>query len=423
MDFGFSPRQQAWIDRVRAFIDGEIVPNIGHHDVELKGGETRWAIPPVLIELRSRARAEGLWNLFMPPHLGKDDGFAFEGGGLTNLEYAPLAEMMGRISWASRVFNCSPPDTGNMEILSLFGTPAQKEAWLRPLMTAEARSAFLMTEPDVASADATNIGTRIERDGDHYVVHGRKWWSTGVGDPECRFAIVMGRSADDDAPAHLQHSQIIVPLDAPGVKVERMLGVFGYDDAPYGHAEVTLTGVRVPLDHMLLGEGRGFEIAQGRLGPGRIHHCMRMIGAAEAALDAMIGRLGTRMVFGKQLIEQTVWHERIANARIHIDACRLLCLHAADLMDREGNKAARTAIALIKAAAPKMATAVIDDAIQAHGAAGLSADFALAKSFANIRALRIADGPDEVHHRTIARSEIRRVAAAAAPVGGERIDA
>ncbi|WP_447752268.1 acyl-CoA dehydrogenase family protein [Sphingopyxis fribergensis] len=414
MDFSYSPRQQAWIDRVRSFIDRDIIPNKARYDAELAGAETRWHVPAIVAELQEKARADGLWNLFMPPHPPGDDGFVFEGGGLSNLEYAPLAEMMGRVGWASRVFNCSPPDTGNMEILSLFGTLEQKERWLRPLMTGTARSAFLMTEPDVASADATNLETRIDRDGDHYVINGRKWWSTGIGDPDCRFAIVMGRSADENAPAHRRHSQIIVPLETPGVRVERMLDVYGYDDAPYGHAEVSLSDVRVPAKNMLLGEGRGFEIAQGRLGPGRIHHCMRMIGAAEAALDAMIGRLGDRVAFGKPLIEQTVWHERIAKARIAIDACRLLCLRAADLMDREGNKAAKTAIALVKAAAPRMAVSVIDDAIQAHGAGGVSGDFPLAKSFANIRALRIADGPDEVHHRTVARSEIKRVAAARA---------
>jgi alkylation response protein AidB-like acyl-CoA dehydrogenase len=311
---------------------------------------------------------------------------------------------MGRLGWASECFNCSAPDTGNMEVLHRYGTREQKDAWLRPLMHGEIRSAFLMTEPAVASSDATNIETRMERDGDHYVINGRKWWSSGVGDPRCKIAIVMGKTSPE-ASRHAQQSQILVPLDAPGVKTERMLSVFGYDHAPHGHGEVVLENVRVPVDNVLLGEGRGFEIAQGRLGPGRIHHCMRTIGVAEEAIAAMAKRLVSRVAFGKRLSDHSVWEQRIARARIDIEMTRLLCLKAADMMDKAGNKAAQLEIAMIKVQAPTMALQIIDDAIQAHGGAGVSSDFGLAHDWAGIRTLRLADGPDEVHNRAIARAE------------------
>jgi alkylation response protein AidB-like acyl-CoA dehydrogenase len=314
---------------------------------------------------------------------------------------------MGRIYWASEVFNCSAPDTGNMEVLHRFGTPAQKARWLKPLLAGEIRSAFLMTEPQVASSDATNIETSIRRDGDEYVINGRKWWSSGAGDPRCTVAIVMGKT-DTSAPRHAQQSQILVPLDAPGVKVLRMLPVFGFDDAPHGHAEIVLEDVRVPAENLILGEGRGFEIAQGRLGPGRIHHCMRTIGAAEAALELMVKRLLTREAFGKRIAQHSIWEQRVAEARIEIEMARLLCLKAADMMDRVGNKEAKLEIAMIKVASPRMALKVIDDAIQAFGGAGVSEDFPLAKSYAHIRTLRLADGPDEVHNRSIARMEFAR---------------
>jgi alkylation response protein AidB-like acyl-CoA dehydrogenase len=311
---------------------------------------------------------------------------------------------MGRVEFASETFNCSAPDTGNMEVLHRYGSAAQKAKWLRPLMAGDIRSAFLMTEPDVASSDATNIETSIRRDGDHYVINGRKWWSSGVGDPRCKLAIVMGKT-DPTAARHAQQSQVLVPLDAPGVHVVRMLPVFGYDDAPHGHAEVILKDVRVPIENLVLGEGRGFEIAQGRLGPGRIHHCMRTLGAAEVALEKMVRRLQTRVAFGKRISDQSVWEQRVAKARIDIEMTRLLCLKAADMMDKVGNKGAKLEIAMIKVAAPQVALAVIDDAIQAHGGGGVSDDFGLAQSYAHIRTLRLADGPDEVHNRTIARLE------------------
>ena len=407
MDFSLSDTQRHWQSRVRAFLDREVRPHLATYDDEMRGlGSNRWRTPPIVETLKAKAKADGLWNLFLPPSK-EHDSEAFRGAGLTNLDYALCAEEMGRIGWASEVFNCSAPDTGNMEVLHRYGSPAQKERWLRPLMAGELRSAFLMTEPDVASSDATNIETRIVRDGDHYVISGRKWWSSGVGDPRCKLAIVMGKT-DPSAEPHKQQSQILVPLDAPGVEVVRTLPVFGYDDAPHGHCEVMLTDVRVPADALVLGEGRGFEIAQGRLGPGRIHHCMRTIGVAEAALEAMARRLVSRTAFGKRLAEQSVWEERIARARIDIEMTRLLCLKAADVMDKAGNKAGRLEIAMIKVAAPAMALRVIDDAIQAHGGAGVSDDFGLAKSFAHVRTLRLADGPDEVHNRTIARLELKR---------------
>jgi alkylation response protein AidB-like acyl-CoA dehydrogenase len=329
------------------------------------------------------------------------------GAGLTNLEYAPLAEIMGRVGWASEVFNCSAPDTGNMEVLARYGSPEQQEKWMKPLIDGKIRSAFLMTEPAVASSDATNIETSIKRDGDHYVINGRKWWSSGVGDPRCKIYIVMGKT-DPDAPTYTQQSQILVPSDTPGVKVLRMLPVFGFDDAPHGHAEVLLENVRVPASNIILGEGRGFEIAQGRLGPGRIHHCMRTIGAAERALDKMCKRLLTREAFGKKLYEHSVWEQRVAEARTEIEMCRLLTLKAAYMMDTVGNKVARREIAMIKVAAPKMALKIIDDAIQAHGGGGVTTDFGLAKAYSGMRTMRLADGPDEVHNRTIARMEFKK---------------
>jgi len=366
----------------------------------------RWRQPPVLQTLKTKARAAGLWNLFLPPSPEHDHG-ELRGAGLSNLEYAPLAEEMGRVTWASEVFNCSAPDTGNMEVLHRYGTREQQERWLKPLLAGEIRSAYAMTEPDVASSDATNIRTRIERDGDHYVINGRKWWISGVGDPHCRIMIVMGRS-NPDAPRHQQASQILVPLDTPGLRIGRMLTNFNYDDAPHGHFEIALEDVRVPAANMILGEGRGFEISQGRLGPGRIHHCMRIIGIAEVALEKMVRRLMSRSAFGKRLAEHSVWEQRIAQARIDIEAARLLTLKAADMMDKVGNKVARLEISMIKVAAPRMALRIIDDAIQAFGAGGLDADAGTAALFARVRALRIADGPDEVHARTIALLEQKR---------------
>jgi acyl-CoA dehydrogenase len=407
MDFEYSARQKELIARVSDFMDAHVYPAVPTYEQQHEEGE-RWKVIPVVEELKAKAKAAGLWNMFMPPGSGHphvDESFQFEGLQCTNLEYALLAEMMGRVEFASEVFNCSAPDTGNMEVLNRFGTREQKDRWLKPLMNGEIRSAFLMTEPAVASSDATNIETRIERDGDDYVINGRKWWSSGMGDPRCKVAIVMGKT-NPDAPLHQQQSQILVPMDAPGIKTLRMLPVFGYDDAPHGHAEVVLENVRVPIrDSLILGEGRGFEISQARLGPGRIHHCMRTIGSAEVALEKMCKRLLTRTAFGKPIAEHSVWEERIARARIDIEMTRLLCLKAADMMDKVGNKAARTEIAMIKVQAPTMALKVIDDAIQAHGGGGVTSDFGLAKAYAGQRTLRLADGPDEVHNRTIARLE------------------
>ncbi len=406
MDFSLTERETFYRDRVRDFIETRIRPRIADYYAQRDGGD-RWQPIALIEELKAAAKAAGLWNLFMPPgeHLDHvDDTFEFQGTQLSNLEYALCAEEMGRIFWASEVFNCSAPDTGNMEVLHRYGTREQKEKWLRPLMNGEIRSAFLMTEPGVASSDATNIECRIARDGDEYVIDGRKWWSSGAGDPRCKVAILMGKT-DPDGPRHQQQSMILVPLDAPGIRIERALTVFGYDDAPHGHMEVALENVRVPAGNLLLGEGRGFEIAQGRLGPGRIHHCMRTIGAAEEALAAMARRLQGRVAFGKRLAEHSVWEQRIARARIDIECSRLLCLKAADMMDKAGNKAARDEIAMIKVKAPAMALRIIDDAIQAHGGAGVSQDFDLAYAYAAIRTLRLADGPDEVHARAIARAE------------------
>lgn len=409
MDFTLTDREAHFKNMVRRFIDEEIAPCDADYTAQQRDGE-RWKVLPVIEALKPRARAAGLWNLFMPPHSGQahvDDSFVFEGTQLSNLEYALCAEEMGRLHWASEVFNCSAPDTGNMEVLYRYGSRAQKDRWLRPLMDGEIRSAFLMTEPDVASSDATNIQCSIVRDGDDYVINGRKWWSSGAGDPRCKVAIVMGKS-DPEGSRHGSQSMILVPLDAAGVTIERMLSVYGYDHAPHGHAEVTLDNVRVPAENMLLGEGRGFEIAQGRLGPGRIHHCMRTIGVAESAIEAMAKRLLVRVAFGKRLAEQSVWEERLARARIDIEMSRLLCLKAADMMDRAGNKSARNEIAMIKVQAPTMALGILDDAIQAHGGGGVSDDFELAAHYASVRTLRLADGPDEVHSRAIARSEFAR---------------
>ena len=407
MDFTLSQSQQHWLKRVRDFMDAAVYPALeGVHEEHKAAGADRWIVLQGLEALKVKAKAEGLWNLFMPPSAEHDRG-PYHGAGLTNLDYALCAQEMGRAQHASEVFNCSAPDTGNMEVLHYYGSDAQKARWLTPLMEGEIRSAFLMTEPEVASSDATNITTSIRREGDEYVVNGRKWWSSGVGDPRCKVAIVMGKT-DPDAERHKQQSQILVPLDAPGVEVVRMLPVFGYDDAPHGHAEVILRDVRVPAENLLLGEGRGFEIAQGRLGPGRIHHCMRTLGAAEVALEKMVRRLLTRTAFGKRISEQSVWEQRVAEARMDIEMTRLLCLKAADAMDKVGNKGAQLEIAMIKVAAPRAALKIIDDAIQAHGGGGVSDDFGLAKSYAGIRTLRLADGPDEVHNRAIARLEFRR---------------
>jgi acyl-CoA dehydrogenase len=406
MDFSISERQRYWRDRVISFMATHVYPAAEIYEAQLEAfGQDRWKVVPVLEELKAKAKAEGLWNLFLPP--SEHDQGEFRGAGLTNLEYALCAEEMGRLPFGSEVFNCSAPDTGNMEVLHRYGTAAQKQQWLWPLMQGQIRSAFLMTEPAVASSDATNIETAIRRDGSDFVVNGRKWWSSGVGDPRCKIAIVMGKT-NPEAARHEQQSQILIPLDTPGVKIVRMLPVFGFDDAPHGHAEVILENVRVPATNLILGEGRGFEIAQGRLGPGRIHHCMRTIGVAEAALEKMVRRLTSRVAFGKRIADQSVWEQRIAEARIDIEMARLLCLKAADMMDKAGNKVARLEIAMIKVAAPRVALRIIDDAIQAHGGGGVTKDFGLAKAYAAIRTLRLADGPDEVHNRTIARMELAK---------------
>jgi acyl-CoA dehydrogenase len=411
MDFTLSERETYFRNRVKAFIDQNIQPRQDEYHRQEHEGE-RWKVIPVIEEMKVKAREAGLWNFFMPPHSGQahvDDSFEFEGTQLTNLEYALCAEEMGKVGWASECFNCSAPDTGNMEVFHRYGTREQKERWLKPLMNGEIRSAFLMTEPAVASSDATNIQTSMVRDGDHYVINGTKWWSSGVGDPRCKVAIVMGKTNPESA-RHSQQSQILVPLDAPGVTIKRMLSVYGYDHAPHGHGEVELKDVRVPVENLLLGEGRGFEIAQGRLGPGRIHHCMRTIGVAEVAIEAMAKRLLSRVAFGKRIADHSIWEQRIAKARIDIEMTRLLCLKAADMMDKAGNKSAQLEIAMIKVAAPTMALQILDDAIQAHGGGGVSQDFGLAHAWAAMRTLRFADGPDEVHNRAIARNEFGKYA-------------
>jgi acyl-CoA dehydrogenase len=392
-----SPRAAAIQERLLAFMDRYVYPNEQRFFDEVAAGD-RWQPTAVVEELKARARGEGLWNLFLP---GSE-----RGAGLTNLEYAPLCEIMGRVFFAAEVFNCSAPDTGNMEVLERYGTEEQKARWLAPLLAGEIRSAFAMTEPGVASSDATNIRASIARDGDDYVIDGRKWWTSGAGDPRCKILVFMGKTAPSDPDVYRQQSMVLVPMNAPGVKVERMLHVFGYDDAPHGHGEVSFTGVRVPASNVLLREGAGFEIAQGRLGPGRIHHCMRLVGLAERALEKMCRRLTERVAFGKPVVEQSVWRERIAEARIRIDQTRLLVLHTAHRMDVAGNKAARKEIAMIKVAAPTMACDVIDWAIQAHGGGGVSQDFGLAAAYAGARTLRLADGPDEVHRDQIARLEL-----------------
>ncbi|MBL8559916.1 MAG: acyl-CoA dehydrogenase family protein [Hyphomonadaceae bacterium] len=415
MIFEHDDNTKHWIGKVQAFMDEHIIPAVPVYEKQAYEGE-RWKVIPVVEELKAKAKKAGLWNMFMPPshgHAHVDDTFEFEGPGLSNVTYSAIAELLGRVGFASEVFNCSAPDTGNMEVLHRYGTRAQKDKWLKPLMNGEIRSAFLMTEPAVASSDATNIQTEIRRDGDEYVINGRKWWSSGVGDPRCKIAIVMGKT-DPDAKAYVQQSQILVPLDAKGVTLIRPLHVFGYDDAPHGHFEVELKDVRVPVENMIWGEGKGFEIAQGRLGPGRIHHCMRTIGTAERALELMCKRLLTRKAFGKILSDHSVWEQRIAEARIDIEMTRLLCLKAAYMMDTVGNKVARAEIAMIKVAAPRVALKVIDDAIQAHGGGGVSQDFGLASMYAHQRTLRLADGPDEVHCRTIARLELGKHAGTAA---------
>jgi acyl-CoA dehydrogenase len=388
---------------LQAFFDQHIYPNEARYAQELdalRRAGNPWQPSALVEELKLIARKAGLWNLFLPHR--------YEGeGGISNLDYAPLCELMGRVSWSGEVFNCSAPDTGNMETFERYGTEAQKRQWLEPLLAGKIRSAFLMTEPAVASSDATNIQCSIRRDGDDYVINGRKWYSSGAGNPHCAIFIVMGKT-DPEAPRHAQQSMVLVPRDAPGVTVIRPLSVFGYDDAPHGHMEVLLENVRVPASSILLGEGRGFEIAQGRLGPGRIHHCMRSIGAAERALEMMVDRLQSRIAFGKALSEQSVWHERIAESRCMIDQARLLTLHAAYKMDREGNKAARAEIAMIKVVAPNVSCKVVDWAIQAHGAAGVSGDFWLAEAYAHQRTVRLVDGPDEVHRSAIAKIELSR---------------
>ncbi len=398
MEFEYSPKVKALQQRVQRFMDEYVYPNEQRFYDEVAQGD-RWQPTQVVEQLKNDAKAAGLWNLFLPQ--------SSEGAGLTNTEYAPLCEIMGGVLWAAEVFNCSAPDTGNMEVLERYGTPQQKRQWLTPLLEGKIRSAFAMTEPGVASSDATNIESSIVRDGDEYVINGRKWWSSGAGDPRCKIIIFMGKT-DPAATKHAQQSMVLVPRETPGVTVLRPLPVFGYDDAPHGHMEVDYVNVRVPVTNMLLGEGRGFEIAQGRLGPGRIHHCMRAIGLAERALAKMCRRVKSRIAFGKPIAEQTVTLERIAEARILIDQARLLTLNAAYKMDTAGNKAARAEIAMIKVAAPAMVCKVVDWAIQAHGGAGVSDDFGLARDYAHARTLRLVDGPDEVHRNQIGKLELAK---------------
>lgn len=402
MSFEPNERTRALLKRLNQFMDDYIYPNEETYEQQVeafRAGGNVWQIPPIIEDLKAKAKAAGLWNLFLP-----DSEY---GAGLTNLEYAPLAEIMGRVMWAPEVFNCAAPDTGNMEVLTRYGTPAQKERWLLPLLAGEIRSAFVMTEPEVASSDARNIRTSIRRDGDHYVINGRKWWSSGAYDPRCKIWIVMGQTNPDES-SYRQQSMILVEPDTPGVEIVRYLTVFGYDDAPHGHAEIVFRDVRVPAENILLREGAGFEIAQGRLGPGRIHHCMRTIGVAERVLELMCKRLLTRHAFGSTLAEMSYWEQKVAECRTKINMARLLTLDAAHKMDTVGNKVARTEIAMIKVVAPRMAREVIDIAIQAFGGAGVAQDFNLARAYANIRTLSIADGPDEVHNRTIAREEFKK---------------
>jgi acyl-CoA dehydrogenase len=395
VNFEFSDKVKDLQRRLQAFLDEHIYRNEQRFHDEIE--QNRWSPSRIIEDLKPKARAAGLWNLFLPG--------AEHGAGLTNLEYAPLCEIMGRSHMAPEVFNCSAPDAGNMEVLARYGTPEQKERWLTPLLAGDIRSCFAMTEPAVASSDATNIQARIAREGDQYVIHGRKWWTSGAGDPRCKIAIFMGKT-DPSAPPHKQQSMILVPMNAPGIKIERMLTVFGYDHAPHGHGEVTFENVRVPVSNILLGEGRGFEIAQGRLGPGRIHHCMRCIGVAERALETMCNRVQARVAFGKRLAEQGTIRADIAASRMEIEQARLLTLKAASMMDTVGNKAARAEIAMIKIVAPNLALRVLDRAIQAHGGAGVSQDTFLASAWAMARTLRLADGPDEVHIESIAKWEL-----------------
>lgn len=399
MDFEFSDRVKDLQERLSRFMEDHVYPNEHRFEEEVATGD-RWQPTAIIEELKEKAKAQGLWNLFLPE--------SHRGAGLKNHEYGALCEIMGRVSWAPEVFNCSAPDTGNMEVLERYGTEEHKKEWLEPLLAGKIRSAFAMTEPAVASSDATNIEAEIRRDGDHYVINGRKWWTSGIGDPRCKIIIFMGKTDANNPDKYKQQSMILVPRDAPGVKVLRMLPVFGYDDAPHGHGEVEFKNVRVPVSNMLLGEGRGFEIAQGRLGPGRIHHCMRLIGQAERALEKMCKRAKSRVAFGKPVSEQTVTLERIAEARCMIDQARLLTLHAAWKMDTVGNKAARKEIAMIKVVAPTMACQVIDWAMQVHGGGGVTSDFGLASAYAQARTLRFADGPDEVHRNQIGRLELAR---------------
>jgi len=399
MHFDFSDKVKSLQKKLEDFMDEHIYPNEQRFEQETEQGD-RWQPSRIIEELKPKARAAGLWNLFLPE--------SEDGAGLTNLEYAPLCEIMGRSTMAPEVFNCSAPDTGNMEVLARYGTAEQKERWLKPLLAGEIRSCFSMTEPAVASSDATNIEASIVREGESYVVNGRKWWSSGGGDPRCKISIFMGKT-DPTAPRHKQQSMILVPMDAPGITIDRMLTVFGYDHAPHGHAEITFKDVRVPASNMLLGEGRGFEIAQGRLGPGRIHHCMRLIGVAERALESMCRRADSRVAFGKKLSEQGTLRADIADSRMEIEQARLLVLKAAYMMDTVGNKAARGEIAMIKVIAPNVTLRVLDRAIQAHGAAGVCQDTFLAAAWANSRTLRLADGPDEVHREAISKLELERV--------------
>jgi len=416
MDFDYSPKTKELQVKLQAFMDDYIYPSEGAWHAEIEANTAagkRWT-PLELIEgLKVKAQAAGLWNLFLPVDSAAASGY--EGAGLTNQEYAPLAEMMGRVLWSSEVFNCSAPDTGNMETIARYGSEENKARWLKPLLEGKIRSAFAMTEPEVASSDATNIQTRMERQGDDYVINGRKWWTSGAGDPRCAIHIVMGKT-NPQAERHAQQSMVLVPSNTPGVTVVRSLNVMGFDDAPHGHMEVLFENVRVPVSNILLGEGRGFEIAQGRLGPGRIHHCMRLIGQAERALELMCKRVTSRVAFGKPIAAQTVTQERIAEARCKIDMARLLTLKAAWMMDVGGNKYAKNEIAMIKVVAPSMACQVIDWAMQAHGGAGMCNDFPLAYAYTNARTLRFADGPDEVHRNAIAKQELRKYAPSPRPV-------
>src|SRR5271170_7408122 len=407
MNFEPSAKTKELQQRLQSFMDAHVYPNEQRFEAEI--ARERWKPTRIVEELKAKARHDRLWNLFLP----EDPS----GAGLSNLEYAPLCEIMGRSHLAPEVFNCSAPDTGNMEVLARYGTPDQKEKWLTPLLAGEIRSCFSMTEPDVASSDATNIGASIVKDGSEYVINGRKWWSSGAGDPRCKISIFMGKT-DPNAPAHQQQSMILVPMDAPGLKIVRLLSVFGYDHAPHGHAEIDFKNVRVPVSNMLLGEGRGFEIAQGRLGPGRIHHCMRCIGAAERALELMCARVQSRVAFGKLLAEQGTIRADIAASRMEIEQARLLTLKAAQMMDTAGNKAARAEIAMIKVVAPNVTLRVLDRAIQAHGGAGVSQDTFLASAWAMVRTLRLADGPDEVHIESIAKWELAKSGKSAGPPAG-----